>query len=83
MTKSIFTLLLMVVFTAFTAMAQSTNSTTETAQTQLDNCPLKGTPDCPLVKNCPKKGQPDSPYKNAKASCSKGKKPSCCATAKK
>jgi hypothetical protein len=110
MKKTIFTLLMMVTFVAFTASAQTadkqtngkskteqvvkTDNGTETAQSKLDNCPLKGTPDCPLVKNCPKKGTADCPYKasastdnsttaqnsdNGKPSCCKQGKPSCCA----
>ena len=67
---------------------------TVTAQSKLDNCPLKGTPDCPLVKNCPKKGTADCPYKatassdnstttqnpdKGKPGCCKKGEPSCCA----
>jgi hypothetical protein len=29
---------------------------------ELANCPLAGTADCPLVKDCPKKGKDDCPY---------------------
>jgi hypothetical protein len=29
---------------------------------KLSECPLAGTPECPLVKNCPKKGTKDCPY---------------------
>ncbi len=32
------------------------------AQTNIANCPKKGTGDCPLVKNCPKKGTKDCLY---------------------
>lgn len=28
---------------------------------QAEDCPLQGTPDCPLVQDCPQKGQPDCP----------------------
>jgi len=75
-------------------VVKTQDNNAETAQAKLDNCPLKGTPDCPLVKNCPKKGTADCPYKssastdnsttaqnsdNGKPSgCKKGK-PSCCA----
>jgi hypothetical protein len=33
----------------------------------IDNCPLKGTADCPLIKDCPKKGTPDCPYAQSTA----------------
>lgn len=67
---------------------------TQTASSELDNCPLKGTPGCPLIKNCPKKGQSDCPYKtsasadnsttaqnsgNGKPGCCKKGTSSCCA----
>jgi len=35
----------------------------------LRNCPKKGKPDCPIVQNCPKKETPDCPYKKGVASC--------------
>jgi hypothetical protein len=38
----------------------STGSTS--ASHQLDNCSLKGTEDCPLIKNCPLKGTSACPY---------------------
>lgn len=34
------------------------------------DCPLKGTPECPLVKNCPDKGT---------AACTLAGAPACCA----
>lgn len=30
--------------------------------TYKSDCPLAGTPACPLIQNCPKKGQADCPY---------------------
>lgn len=48
-----------------TASVNGDNSA-NTAQQNLENCPLKGTPDCPLLKNCPHKGTANCPYaKNA------------------
>ena len=35
---------------------------TETAQQKSEKCPLKDTPDCPLVKDCPKKCTANCPY---------------------
>lgn len=35
---------------------------------QAEDCPLKGTPDRPLVKECPKKDLPDCPYKSTTTS---------------
>jgi hypothetical protein len=35
----------------------------------LKNCPKKGKSDCPIVQNCPKKGTPDCPYKKEVPSC--------------
>ncbi|GAA4368710.1 hypothetical protein GCM10023185_41690 [Hymenobacter saemangeumensis] len=40
-----------------------------TAHSKVADCPLKGTPDCPLVKNCPDKGTP---------ACKLATMPSCC-----
>ncbi|WP_144266282.1 hypothetical protein [Pontibacter ummariensis] len=38
---------------------------------QLEDCPLKGTPECPLVKECKLKGTPDCPL--VKDEAKKGK----------
>lgn len=54
-------------------------------QTTVENCPKKGTPDCPLIKNCPKKGTADCPLMKAKnetasaelANCPKKGTPDC------
>ena len=42
----------------------------------IDNCPLKGTADCPMVKDCLKAGTPDCPY-TAEASAGDDV-PECC-----
>ncbi len=31
----------------------------------IDNCPLAGSPDCPLIQNCPDKGTTDCQYTTA------------------
>ncbi len=51
---------------------------------QLKDCPLKGTPDCPIVKECKLKGTPDFPLvKKGKAEATAtvavaNTVPSCC-----
>ena len=71
--------------------ANTATAVSKTNVSAVNDCPLKGTPDCPLVKDCPKKGQPDCPYAKAAADskgsvtadnaemgcCAKGKA-SCC-----
>lgn len=41
-----------------------------TSPVKTAECPLKGTPECPLVKNCPDKGT---------AACTLAGVPACCA----
>lgn len=70
-----------------TAQAEKTKGNSdEMLQAEPDNCPFKGTPDCPLIKNCLKKGQPDCPYKTASAGVNSATvqtgKPGCCIKAK-
>ncbi len=51
------------------ASSVSTGSTT--AAQQSDNCSLKGTEDCPLIKNCPLKGTSACPYTHSTTAESK------------
>ncbi len=31
----------------------------------IDNCPLAGSPECPIIQDCPDKGTADCPYATA------------------
>lgn len=63
------------------AAVNSDNKNASAAQ-QLPNCPLAGTPECPLIKNCPKKGTADCPYtqQEGKQTAQKAEEevPACC-----
>ena len=59
------------------AAAGLTYAFTGSETQDIDNCPLKGTADCPIVKNCPEKGTADCPY-TAEASAAGEEVPECC-----
>lgn len=58
------------------AVAGLTYAFTTAENKDIDNCPLKGTVDCPIVKDCPKAGTADCPY-TAEATAGE-EVPECC-----
>jgi hypothetical protein len=58
-------------------VAGFTYAFTSGGSNDIENCPLKGTADCPIVKNCPEKGTADCPY-TAEATTAGEEIPECC-----